>query len=126
MLPADRIEHRRPEDRELLGWVRPEGDGFVPVDRLGRDLTAPVDWLAAEDALDAHGLRRLADPWQLTDDDGTVHRVRFVEVGTDRVVVVRDHLGAVVPGARRWTLGFPAPVGLAPFAGDAHVIDGEV
>jgi hypothetical protein len=44
---AEWIEHRR-QDGELVGWVRPEGEEFVPVDRLGRDLSAATDWLSAE------------------------------------------------------------------------------
>lgn len=124
MLPEDWIEHRRDGDRELLGWIRPLDGDWVPVDRLGRTLTTPVDWLDAEAALEARGLRWLSDLWQLTHDDGTVTRVRFAEVSSDRVVVVEDHLGAAVPGARTWTLPFPAPNTLRPFVGDPHVIDG--
>lgn len=124
MPPADWIEHRRPEDRELMGWIRPLDGDWVPVDRLGRTLSTPVDWLDAEAALEERGLRWLSDLWQLTEDDGTVVRVRFAEVSPDRVVVVEDHLGAAVPGARTWTLPFPAPAALQPFAGDPHVLDG--
>jgi hypothetical protein len=122
MLPTDWIEHRRPEDRELLGWLRPAGEEFVAVDRLGRDLTAPVDWLTAEEALEARGLAWLSDLWQLELPDGTVERVRFVEVREDRVVVATDHLGAVVPGLGTHMLPFPAPATLRPFEGDPHVL----
>jgi len=125
MPSPDWTEHRRADDRELLGWIRPEDDAWVAVDRLGRDATAPVDWTDAEDALDARGLRWLADLWQLTLDDGSVRRVRFTEVSSDRVVVVEDHFGAAVPGAATFTLPFPAPATLRPFEGDAHVIDAE-
>jgi hypothetical protein len=124
MLPEDWIEHRRADDRELLGWIRPLDGDWVPVDRLGRTLTTPVDWLDAEVALEAHGLRWLSDLWQLMLDDGTRARVRLAEVSPDRVVVVEDHLGAVVPGARTWALPFPAPGTLQPFRGDPHVLDG--
>jgi hypothetical protein len=124
MLPEDWIEHRRPDDRELLGWIRPLDGDWVPVDRLGRTLSSPVDWLDAEATLEAHGLRWLSDLWQLALDDGTVARVRLTEVSPDRVVVVEDHLGAVVPDARTWTLPFPAPGTLRPFQGDSHVLDG--
>ncbi|WP_158372661.1 hypothetical protein [Cellulosimicrobium cellulans] len=123
MLPADWIEHRRADDRELLGWIRPAGEEFVAVDRLGRDVTGPVDWLAAEAALDERGLRWLAERWSLTLDDGTEQRVRFAEVSPERVVVVAEQWGAVLPGAATWTLPFPTPDTLRPFAGDAHVYD---
>jgi hypothetical protein len=48
---AEWTEHGR-QDGELVGWVRPEGEKFVPVDRLGRDLSPATDWLDAERALD--------------------------------------------------------------------------
>lgn len=124
MLPEDWIEHRRADDRELLGWIRPLDGDWVPVDRLGRNLTSPVDWIDAEAALEDHGLRWLSDLWQLTLDDGTVARVRLAEVSPDRVVVVEDVFGAAVAGARSWTLPFPAPDALRPFQGDPHVLDG--
>ena len=47
MVNPDWIEHRR-GDGELLGWMSPGGEGFVPVDLFGRPLADPVDWLAAE------------------------------------------------------------------------------
>ena len=49
------IEHRRP-DGERIGWMRPEGDDFVPVDLLGRDLSSATDWLSAEHALNEAGI----------------------------------------------------------------------
>ncbi len=124
MLPSDWIEHRRPGDRELVGWVRPDGDGFVAMDRLGRAVTGVVDWTDAEEALEERGLRWLADLWQLAHDDGTRARVRIVEVGAERVVVKLDDFGAVGAELRTWTLPFPAPGTLRPFEGDAHVITG--
>ena len=39
MLPDEWIEHRR-EDREPVGWIVPDGEGFRPVDRLGRWMTS--------------------------------------------------------------------------------------
>ncbi len=120
----DWIEHRRSGDRELLGWVRVDGDGFVAVDRIGRELTGVVDWHDAEAALDAHGLHWLADRWQLTLDDGRVVRVRISEVATDRVVVGTDDFGAVDVAVTTWVLPFPAPATLAPFTGDPFHIDG--
>lgn len=119
------VEHRRTGDRELLGWVRPEGEAFVAVDRLGRDLTGPVDWLAAEEALEERGLHWLDDVWQLVREDGTRLRVRLLEVGTDRVVVKQDDANAVDPESflTTYELPFPAPPALAPFTGDRHTLD---
>lgn len=124
MLPSDWIEHRRPGDRELVGWVQPDGDGFVAIDRLGHVVTGVVEWTDAEEALEARGLRWLADLWQLAHDDGTSTRVRIVEVSPERVVVKLDDFGAVGAELRTWTLPFPAPESLRPFEGDAHVITG--
>lgn len=118
------VEHRRAGDRELLGWVRPHGDDVVAVDRLGRDASAPGDWLAAEEALEDRGLGWLADLWELELDDGTVARVRLVEVDPTRIVVKADDLGSVDVPLTTWTLPFPAPPALRPFAGDAGRLDG--
>ncbi|HWJ84959.1 MAG TPA: hypothetical protein VNR62_05995 [Cellulomonas sp.] len=123
MPPESWIEHRRPGDRERLGWIRPEGDGFVALDALGRDVTGVVDWLTAEEALEERGLRWLADLWQLDLPDGSRERVRIVEVTPERVVVKVDDFGAVDVVTPSYTLPFPAPANLRPFDGDAGTID---
>jgi len=115
-------EHRREGDRELLGWLRPDGDDVVAVDLIGRELTGPVDWTTAESALDEHGLHWLADLWQLRLDDGTLERVRIVEVRGDRIVVKRDDLGDMRAEQVVHVLPFPAPPTLRPFEGDRHVL----
>jgi hypothetical protein len=124
MPPETWIEHRRPGDRERLGWIRPEGEGFVAVDALGRDLTGAVDWLSAEEALEERGLHWLADLWQLELADGGIERVRIVEVTPEHVVVKVDDFGAVDVVTRSYTLAFPAPDALRPFEGDAKTIGG--
>lgn len=112
MTPEGWIEHRR-GDRELLGWIVPEGDGFVVVDLLGRPRTpAPVDWLAAEELLDDLGIGYLADRYVLVRDDGVERPVRIAEVSTDRVTVVADEFGAasaVGANPERFALPFPVP-----------------
>lgn len=112
MPTADWIEHRR-ADGERVGWMVPDGDGFHIVDLLGRQLSAaPLDWLAAEEALDALGIGYLADRYQLTMTDGVERRVRIAELSTTRIVVVADDFGsASAVGARpeRFELPFPAP-----------------
>lgn len=120
----DWIEHRRAGDRARVGWIRPEGEGFVAVDALGREVTGAVDWLDAEEALDERGLHFLSDLWQLDLPDGTSPRVRIVESTPDRVVVKVDDFGAVDVVTPSYTLPFPAPGTLRPFAGDASTIDG--
>src|SRR5690606_1425351 len=93
-VPSDWIEHRR-GDGELLGWMAPDGDGFRVVNLLGRDLAAsPVDWLAAEELLEATGIGYLADRYELTTPEGGARRVRIAEVSTARILVVGDEYGA--------------------------------
>ncbi|ROS23756.1 hypothetical protein [Cellulomonas sp. PhB150] len=126
MPPQDWIEHRRPGDRERLGWIRPEGDGFVALDALGREASGTVDWLEAEEALEERGLRWLADIWRLELPDGTRERVRIVEVTPERVVVKGDDFGAVDVITQTYVLPFPAPGTLLPFEGDPSTIDRQV
>ncbi|MCB7137637.1 hypothetical protein [Cellulosimicrobium marinum] len=114
MLPESWIEHRRPDDREPVGWIRPEGDDWVAVSLLGRDLTGPVDWLAAEEALEETGLSWLADAWTLEQDDAGPVRVRIVEVTPDGVVVQTDDFGAIDAPVTRYSLPWPAPAALRP------------
>ena len=117
MLPTDWIEHRRPDDREPVGWIRPDGDDWVAVSLLGHDLTGPVDWLVAEEALEATGLSWLADVWMLEQEEGEPLRVRIVEVTPDGVVVQTDDFGAIDVPVERYALPWPAPAALRPRRG---------
>ncbi|KQX06496.1 MULTISPECIES: hypothetical protein [unclassified Leifsonia] len=130
--PTDWIEHRR-GDRELLGWMLPDGDGFVAIDLLGRAVTGSVDWLAAEEAIESTGIGYLAEPFELLLDDsgadgapseGSGHwvRVRVVEVSTDRVLVKKEDWGDVTATAVYYSAPFPVADRLRPFAGDVHVL----
>ena len=105
------IEHRR-GDRELLGWIVPDGDGFTVVDLLGRPRPAsPVDWLAAEALLDELGIGYLADRYDLVLADGTARPVRIGEVSTAGVTVVADDFGAAsAVGADPELFRLPFPV----------------
>ncbi|MBD5788332.1 hypothetical protein IF650_19400 [Cellulosimicrobium terreum] len=114
MLPADWIPHRRPDDREHVGWIRPAGDDWVAVDLLGHELTGPVDWLAAEDALDATSLAWLAEVWMLEREGADPLRVRLVEVTPDAVVVQTDDFGAVDVPVERYVFSWPPPAALRP------------
>lgn len=107
MLSADWIEHRRGRDGERLGWMKPEDDGFVAVDLLGRRLTESVDWLTAEEALDALGIGYLADPYELLLSDGRWLRVRISEVSTDEIKVSEDHGGAIDAPQVDYAVPFP-------------------
>ncbi|WP_382306519.1 hypothetical protein [Herbiconiux sp. UC225_62] len=108
------IEHRR-GDGELVGWMRPEGDGFVVIDLLGREVSGPIDWFDAEALLDELGLRYLADPY-LLDLDGTSLRVRITEVSTRRIRVKKDDYGDITVPLREFELAWPMPDELRPLA----------
>ncbi|WP_127473828.1 hypothetical protein [Microbacterium sulfonylureivorans] len=115
MLPADWIEHRRP-DGETLGWMVADGDGFRVHDLLGRALTVePLEWLEAEDLLEELGIGYLADRWTLTFPDGRERPVRIAEASPRGVTVVADEFGAasaVGADLERFRLPFPVPAEL--------------
>ncbi|MFK4730740.1 hypothetical protein ROT00_13705 [Agromyces mediolanus] len=110
---SDFIEHRRP-DGELVGWLRPEGEGFVPVDLLGREHGGAIDWLAGEELLEELGIRYLADPYVLELPDAAPLRVRITEVSTRGIVVKKDDFGAIDAPVVRYELAWPIPPELTP------------
>jgi hypothetical protein len=123
MLPSDWTPHRR-DDGELVGWIRPDGDSWVAVDLLGREASAPTEWLEAEAALEARGIAWLAGVWMLEREDAAPLRVRMVEVTPDRIVVQTDDYGAIDAPVERFELSWPLPPVLRPRrAGDP---DGRV
>lgn len=112
---TDWTPHRR-DDGELLGWIHPDGEEWVPVDILGRTVSGPTEWLDAEAALEERGISWLADPWVLDGEGGGPLRVRIVEVTPDedgapgRVVVKVDDFGDVSrPPTQQHVLSWPAP-----------------
>ena len=121
--PADWIEHRR-GDGELLGWMRPDGEGFVVIDLLGRPLTEALDWLSAEETLEATGIGYLADLYELRLDDGTWLRVRITEVSSTAVRVKKDDFGAIDAPAIEHVVSFPITDRLRPLTGErAFILD---
>lgn len=112
MIPADWIPHTRGGDGEILGWIRMEGDDFVPVDRLGRDVGHAVAWDEAEETLERLGLSWLAEPWMLDLDGSGPRQVRIVEVRPDAVLVKQEDYGDIGFSPERRTLPFPAPEAL--------------
>jgi hypothetical protein len=118
VIGADWIPHRR-DDGELVGWIRPDGELWVPIDLLGREVAEPTEWLDAEEVLEDAGLGYLAEPWMLEAAEGsgesaTPVRVRFVEVTPQRIVVKSEDFGAIDAPVRRWELPWPLPARLRP------------
>jgi len=119
VIPSDWTPHRR-DDGELVGWIRPEGDGWVAVDLLGHAASDPVDWLDAEEALESRGLSWLADIWMLELGSAEPLRVKLVEVTpgrigeAGRVVVQTDDFGAIDAPVERFELPWPSPDSLRP------------
>ncbi|MFD8288923.1 hypothetical protein ACFV2B_12010 [Streptomyces lavendulae] len=69
MIPAHWSCHRRLEDSELLGYLRPVHDSpllFTPVTVFGYPLGSPTDERHARECLDRMGLSCLAEDWLLS------------------------------------------------------------
>jgi hypothetical protein len=123
-VPADWIAHRR-GDGELLGWMRPQGDGFVVVDLLGRERSGELDWLDAEELLESSGIGYLADPYELdVPVDGGVRalRVRITEVSTEGIRVKKDDWGAIDAPLVEYEVAFPLPDELHPLDPSAPAV----
>jgi hypothetical protein len=102
------IEHRR-GDGELVGWMAQEGDGFVPIDLLGRALSERLDWFEAERLLNETGIGYLAEAYELRLDDGHWLRVRILEVSTDRILVKKEDWGDMGAPQLNYTVAWPIP-----------------
>lgn len=113
-MPENWIEHRRGRDGELLGWMRPDDDGFVVIDLLGRERTAAVDWFEAEEALDELGIGYLADPYELRLESGGWLRVRLAEVSTAGIRAKKDDWGDMTAPQVFYSLPFPPGDRLRP------------
>ena len=137
MLPDTWIPHRR-EDGELIGWIdmAVADPRLVPIDRLGRALEPVDDWFEAEEALEAIGLRFLAqrfeyrgprlasqDQGQEQDQDQEPHQdqdqddddvesitVRIAHVYDDRIVLTTALTDAIEDVGEEIVVPFPAPV----------------
>lgn len=106
-METDWIEHRRSDDRERVGWMKPVDEGFVAIDLLGRQCTEVVDWMVAEETLDALGIGYLADPHELRLDDGSWLRVRIAEVSVDAIRVKKDDGGDMNADQIYYSVAFP-------------------
>jgi hypothetical protein len=97
VIPETWIEHRRVEDNELLGYLRPVDGGpgrYVPVTIFGYALGDPADEDGARKTLESVGLSYLADRWWLTlDGRAEPISVQIVEASPDRLLVKNVDFG---------------------------------
>ncbi|WP_336660749.1 hypothetical protein [Leucobacter sp. USHLN153] len=115
-LPETWMPQRR-EDGELVGWIVPQGDGFVTHDLLGRARQeAPLDWLDAEEDLENLGIGYLAEIYALRTGAGEWVRVRVVEVSTDGIGLKDDDFGDIGAPVSSYRLPFPVGDRLVPLA----------
>ena len=96
--------------------MRPEGDGFVVIDRLGRERSEAVDWFTAEEALDDLGIGYLADKYELQLENGEWLQVRIVEVLPEEIRVKKDDWGDMTALQIYYSVPFPIPDTLRPKA----------
>ena len=113
MIPETWIPHRR-DDGELVGWIdmAVAEPRLVPFDRLGRPLGPVDDWFEAEEALDAIGLRFLAERFVYSEpgsSDAGPLTVRIAHVYDDRIVLTTALTDAIEDVGREIVLPFPAP-----------------
>ena len=119
---SDWIEHRR-GDRELLGWMRPAGEGFVVIDLLGREISGELEWLEAEELLEERGIGYLADRYELQLDDGHWLLVRIVEASPARIRLKKEDWGDMAATAVYYEVDFPMPATLRVHQDDAFELD---
>ncbi|WP_018142473.1 hypothetical protein [Alloscardovia criceti] len=104
-IPGNWYEHHR-DDGELLGWISPQGEGFVPIDLLGRE-GEPTDWVSAEKALENLGLGYLSEPFLYEAEAQRWLRVRIVEVNAQHIMVKEEDFGDITHHTPVHEIPFP-------------------
>ena len=114
MIPAHWIEHRRSDDRDLIGWVDLDTHApqLLPYNRLGQPLELVDSWDEAEAAIDAIGLRCLTGRFQYQADGSEELTVRIKHVYDDRIVLTTALTDVVEDVGEEITIPFPAPAAL--------------
>lgn len=103
------IEYRRRSDGERLGWIEPEGEGFVAIDLLGVECTAPLEWEDAEQYLEQRGLAYVSEPYELRLESGEWVPVRITGVSPAKIQVKTEDYGAIDVPSSVYNLRFPKP-----------------
>ena len=88
MVPESWAAYYREDDGELLGYLVPDGDSFLPVTVFGYELGEAVDEYDASHVLESIGLSYLADTWVLSiaDRDEPIN-VQIVEASPEALKV---------------------------------------
>jgi len=109
MFPPNWTEHRRGEDRELLGYLAPEDDAaHRPMTVFGNPLAATVTREHAEHTLDATRLSYLAGRWLLRRQGHDPITVQIVEATPDSVTVANVDYRSNLNYGHQFTLGPPS------------------
>ena len=103
------IVYTRAEDNELLGFLVPDGELFVPVTVFGYVLSDPVDRDQGAHVLESVGLSYLAERWWLRLNDNRKITVEIVEASPTQVVLKNVDFGYEGNFGERFTL--TAPIG---------------
>jgi hypothetical protein len=106
-LTSEWIEHRRAEDDELIGFLVPDGEWFVPVTMFGYPIAASAAREAAEEELDRRGLRYLAERWTLQLQGQSPIQVEIVEASPQKVVVKNVDFSSGLDHGTRFTIQAP-------------------
>ncbi|TKV26128.1 hypothetical protein FDK12_14300 [Arthrobacter sp. NamB2] len=88
MITASWTAYYREDDGELLGYLVPDGELFVPVTVFGYELGDAVDEYYASQVLESIGLSYLADTWVLSiADRNEPINVQIVEASPEALKV---------------------------------------
>jgi hypothetical protein len=106
-LTSEWIEHRRADDNELIGFLVPDGECFLPVTVFGYPIAATSAREAAEEELDQGGLRYLAERWTLQLEGQSPIQVEIVEANPQKVVVKNVDFSSGLDHGTRFTIQVP-------------------
>ncbi|MEV4312799.1 hypothetical protein [Actinocrispum sp. NPDC049592] len=81
------ITIRRDEDDEILGYLAPTGDEWLPLTVFHVALADPASQDDAEEIVRRDGLASLSDPWWVEDEQGEWVEARLQEAQPHRIRV---------------------------------------
>lgn len=102
---SDNLPIHRP-DGELMGFLKPAGQRWIPCTVFGFPLSEPFTKAAATDYVLAEGLSCLADRWELRDDNDWLN-VTIIEASPTSVIISFADYGRPELFGKRHTLKAP-------------------